>query len=125
MDVTGAAWVEQTDGTLAFGKSGAEPLLSLACSARTARITHHAPAEPGAKALFALVGNGAIARIHADESEGEWLSVLIAQDAALRVFAGSGLVTATLPGAGRLNLAGSPLPGQLLARCRQPAAPVQ
>lgn len=118
-DVAGALWAEQPGGALTFGKPGAQPLLTLACSGATARITRHAPAEPAAKALFALIGNGTVARIKADESEGEWLSVLRAQDSALRVFAGSDPIVATLPGAGTLNLAGSPLPGQLLARCRQ------
>jgi hypothetical protein len=119
-DVAGALWAEQPGGALTFGKPGAQPLLTLACSGATAHITRHAPAEPAAKALFALIGNGTVARIKADESEGEWLSVLRAQDSALRVFVGSGPVAATLAGAGTLNLAGSPLPGQLLARCRQP-----
>lgn len=124
-DVTGAAWAEQPNGDLTFGKPGAKPILTLACSARTARITRHAFAEQGAKALFALIGNGAVARIMADEDEGKWLSVVAADDPALNVFAADGPIAATLPGAGTLNLAGSPLPGQLLARCRQPGAPVQ
>lgn len=123
-DTNGAAWQGAGGGpAIRFGKPGAPPLLTMACAQGHIRITRHAPADPGAKALLALIGNSRIARIHSDAKDGEWFSALPADDPALAVFSGTGAIEATWPGAGTLNLAASPLASALVARCRKPSPP--
>lgn len=134
-DTAGAQWAVRDGGSeIIFAKAGEPPFLTIRCEAgETARpglrIVRHAPADPGAKALFALIGNGRVARIEIDaRREGEswrWEAALPAADERLAVLDGGGAVEATLPGAGTINLAGSALPGELLARCRESAEPVR
>lgn len=117
-DVTGAVW--QGDGTqnrLSFGTPVSAPFLSLVCADNEITIIRHAPADKDAKALFALISNGQVSRIKMDEVAGEWRGTAPATDPQLSILAAPGPVEATLPGAGTLNLSGSPLPGEFLARC--------
>lgn len=123
-DIAGAAWqANDAKGSISFGKPGSAPYLTLACEKNKVTIIRHAPADKGAKALFALIGNGQIARINMDEAHGEWRGTAPATDPQLSLLTGSGPVEATLPGAGTLNLSASPLPGEFVIRCA-PLPPV-
>lgn len=127
-DTTGALWAATPNPLrLVFGKPGEPVLLALECldpkgpEARL-KITRHAPADPGASALLALIGNGYIGRFPVDATsrngqrvwEGEapamtleWNALKPAREA-----------TVTVPGAGLLKLNPSPLPMALVDACR-------
>lgn len=113
--------------SLHFGVPGQADLFSVSCSrapdgsailafARTTR------AEEGAKALFALIGNGRIARLPLDAvrsgESGLWQGSLPAADPRLDVLKGGNRIEATLPGGGTLMLPASSEPGRLLTACR-------
>lgn len=126
-DTKGARWtVTRNDQAIAFGQPGAGPFLTLACDLReapaTLTIVRHAPARPGQKALFPVIGNGTISRFKVDAalSEGEWRweGVLPASDAQFDVFTGAGELQATLPGGGTLLIEGSSIPGEFVNWCR-------
>lgn len=132
----GAHWALAPDNkSLRFANPAGEPLLSLACDlppreAPRIRFVQHAAAPPGAKALFALVGNGMVARIDMDaRREGDrwlWRGSLPADAFKLDVLTGDREVIATMPGGGEIALPPSPLPRQLITWCRaqpKPAAP--
>lgn len=123
----GAAWQADTPDRIAFGLPGQQPLLAIACTRDGAgvaaiRILRATRAEEGAKALFALVGNGRIARLSLDARQpgeaGQWEGVIPADDPRLDVLRGSNSIEATLPGGGTLKLPASGAPGRLLAECR-------
>lgn len=129
-DVIDAVWA---DGKIAerilYGNPGEVPFLALACERSTIgepyiKIIRFAAADPQAKALFALVGNGHIARIPVDATwNGRawlWEGIIAAGNPDLEVLTGKRAVAATLPGAGQLNLNPSPRPGQLVEACRSP-----
>lgn len=123
-DVTDAKWqANSAQDSVTFGKPSTQPLFTLACKDGQVTLTRHAPADKGAKALFALIGNGVVSRIKVDEKGDEWAGALPADDPQLAVFAKPGSVEATLPGAGTLKLSGSPLPRDLLARCAPTTPP--
>ncbi|OCC25007.1 hypothetical protein MB02_06105 [Croceicoccus estronivorus] len=128
-DTKGAVW-EAMDGarSLRFGKPGAPPFLTLKCeltenAAPKMRIVRLTPADPGAKALFALIGRKQITRINADAhavgGDWRWESLVPAEDPALDVFLDGGPIEATLPGGGSLNLAASGEPARLVSWCRR------
>ncbi len=129
-DTTGAVWADgKIAGRIIYGLPGEIPFLALACEnapndERQIRFIRFAAADPQAKALFALVGNGHIARIPVDATwNGRawlWEGVLPADDSDLEVLTGQRTIAATLPGAGQLNLNPSPRPGQLIDACRTP-----
>ena len=130
-DTTAAVWAS-TDKPLrlVYGVPGQPVLLALECldpakpDARL-RITRHAPADEGAAALLALIGNGWIGRFPVDATtvggrvlwQGEvpaltreWDALKPERDA-----------TVTVPGAGLVRLNPSPLPMQLGTTCRNEA----
>lgn len=131
-DTTGATWaVSSTGQTIDFGKPGAKPFVSLACSVKAGQplitVIRHAPARPGEKALFPVIGNRIISRFKVDaalvDNEWRWQGTLPADDSLLEVFEGPGALQATLPGGGTVKIAGSGVPGQFLTWCRQRGQP--
>ncbi len=131
-DVTDAVWAEGArPDRIIYGIPGKAPLLALDCAqakgdsapeARHIRITRFAPADAGAKALLALIGNGHISRLKIDATwNGRawlWQGTYPASSLQLEVLTGPHAVTATLPGAGKLDLGPSPLPARLIDSCR-------
>jgi hypothetical protein len=130
-DSTDAKWVIAADGRgIDFGKPAATPLLSLTCqiSKNTAppqlTVIRHARSEPGAKALFAVLGNGIVSRLKLDAAlagkEGwRWEGRYPASAPELDVFTGPRDIDATLPGGGQLHIAGSGLPREFIEWCRR------
>ena len=126
-DTKGAGWVVSQNGqAIDFEKSGARPFLSLACSMKTGQprvtIIRHAPARPGEKALFPVIGGGIISRFKVDaalaDNEWRWQGTLPADDPLFEVFEGAHSLEATLPGGGTVKVAASGVPGQFIAWCR-------
>lgn len=128
-DTTGAIWAvsDKQPGRLVYGVPGQTVLVSLECvdAARPGAriiITRHAPADKGAGALLALIGNRMIARIPVDATEvsgkhvwrGEALAAMEQWDA----LADPVDATVTVPGAGLVRLNASPLPMELVSTCR-------
>lgn len=119
---------------LVYGVPGQPVLLALECldaATPTARlaITRHAPADKGAGALLALIGNGRIGRFPVDASaQGGrllWQGEVPASAPGWDAFKGQREATATVPGAGLLKLNPSPLPMQLVEMCRGNGSPDQ
>lgn len=129
-DTTGATWTTAANGlAIQFGKTPAAPYVSLAChlSAKHSpqlTVIRHAPSEPGAKALFAVLGNGIAARIKVDATlaEGDgwrWEETLPASAGEFDVFTGPRDIEATLPGAGTILFPPSALPREFVGWCRR------
>jgi hypothetical protein len=130
-DTIAAVWAS-TDKPLrlVYGVPGQPVLLALECldpakpEARL-RITRHAPADEGAAALLALIGNGWIGRFPVDATtvggrvlwQGEVLALTREWDA----LKPEREATVTVPGAGLVRLNPSPLPMQLVTTCRNEA----
>jgi hypothetical protein len=125
-DTTGAAWVETSPTRIVYGIPGEPALMSLECLGKghraQVRITRISPADEGAGALMALIGNGEIGRIAVDATPVKgrllWQSEVPAADPRLDPLIGAEEVTATVPGAGKLVLNPHPLPTEMLAECR-------
>ena len=126
-DTENASWsVSESGQAIGFGDDGESPWLTLACDLASDEpqfvIVRHAKALPGQSALFPFVGNGMRSRFLADAAlaanEWRWEARLPADDPQLDIFAGSRRMTATLPGRGMLEIAGSRIPGEFLAWCR-------
>jgi hypothetical protein len=126
-DTEGARWAVTENGqAIVFARAGQPPLLTLACALRErpARLTivRHAPARPGQKALFPVLGNGMISRFKVDAAldggEWRWEGKLPASDPQLDVFTGPRELEATLPGGGTLLIEGSRIPGEFVNWCR-------
>jgi len=122
-----AIWEAAAPDRIAFGVPGRQPLLTIACThdaagAASVQIVRTTRAEDGAKALFAVIGNGRIARLPLDAvrsgEAGRWEASLPAADLRLDVLRGGQSIEATLPGGGTLKLPASREPGQLLTACR-------
>jgi hypothetical protein len=132
-DVTGAVWAATANPQrLVYGVPGQPVLLALEClepasAAARIRITRQSPADEGASALLALIGNGWIGRFpvaatgvkgktlwqgEVPASQREWDALKPAREA-----------TVTVPGAGLLRLNPSPLPLALVSACRGKDAP--
>jgi hypothetical protein len=129
-DTTGAVWTTSANGlAIQFGQNPAAPYVSLACHLSTKQqpqltIIRHAPSEPGAKALFAVLGNGIAARFKVDAAlagrEGwRWEATLPASAGEFDVFTGPREIEATLPGAGMIKFPASGLPGEFVDWCRR------
>jgi hypothetical protein len=126
-DTKGASWaVSRTGQAIDFAKPGMKPFVSLVCSVKAGEphvtVIRHAPARPGEKALFPVIGNRIISRFKVDaalaDREWRWQGTLPADDPLLEVFEGPGALQATLPGGGTVKIAGSTVPGQFLTWCR-------
>ena len=122
----GAAWHAENNA-LHFGVPGQQDLLSLGCEhaadgTALLRITRLTRADDNAKALFALIGNGRIARLPLDAlragDPGVWQGAIPASDDRLDVLKGGNSLEATLPGGGTLKLPASREPGRILTECR-------
>lgn len=128
-DTAGAQWAPLANGALSFGKAGQVPLMTIACDSRTSvphmRVVRYAPADPGAKAMLAIIGHGRVLRVKTDavrHSEGwRWEGLVPADDIHLEVFAGTGPIEATLPGGGTFRTGSSAEPARLFGECRKQA----
>ncbi|WP_068861894.1 hypothetical protein [Erythrobacter dokdonensis] len=132
-DTDGAVWAQSARaGRLVYGIPGGQVLVSLEClgagtSGARLKIARHAPADEGAGALLALIGNRRIARLPVDATkiggammwQGETPAAAEGWDA----LGGMREATVTVPGAGLVKLNPSPLPMQLVEDCRMPAPP--
>jgi hypothetical protein len=136
-DTAGAGWAPSSANPrrLVYGKPGQRVLFALECngSAANPRITYtrFADADPHAKAILALVGNGHVSRLKIDATRqgNRWLWRGSEPAASLNFegLTGARQVEATVPGAGSLILNPSPLPGDLILQCRAlipPATPM-
>ncbi|MEO0690292.1 MAG: hypothetical protein AAFY51_08340 [Pseudomonadota bacterium] len=117
----------RSNARLLYGKPGAAALMALEClnaekgSAPLIEISRLSPADEGAGALLALVGNGHIGRIAVDANVDDrpgWHGTVAASDVVWEPLAGPRQLTATVPGAGMVVLNPSPLPGLLIDTCR-------
>lgn len=134
-DTEGAEW-QPLDGarSIRYGKPGEPPLLTIACElGGTAppriRMIRHAPADPDAKALFAVIGPRHNARFKVDAKRNgagwRWESATLADNPLLDIFAEGGDIEATIPGAGTMKLSASDQPGRLVAWCRRASPSLQ
>lgn len=123
----GTVWTSLGNGAAAFGVPEQSPLLTVSCEKRGTfdallRFTRYTRADEGAKALFALEGNGHVARVKLDVVKpgdpGEWQGTASAFDEAVEAIKGDYGVAATLPGGGTLRWTASPIPGAVLTDCR-------
>lgn len=117
---------------LVYGVPGQPVLVSLEClgaatPAAQLRITRHAPADKGAGALLALIGNRMVARIAVDATpQGArmiWQGQAAAALPAWEALADPVDATVTVPGAGLVRLNAGPLPIALVRTCRGPDLP--
>lgn len=125
----GAIWAQsaQAQNRLIYGIPGEAALLALECidedgALPMLQITRLAPADEGAGALLALVGNGHIGRIPVDSREiggrSLWQGEAAAADLVWEPLAGPRALGVTVPGAGRVEVNPSELPGELIESCR-------
>jgi hypothetical protein len=130
-DTAGAQWVESGSPLrLVYGVPGQPVLLALECldparpGARL-RITRHAPADEGAAALLALIGNGWIGRFPVDAMRvgGRvlWQGEVPAATPQWDALKPEREATVTVPGAGLVRINPSPLPMALVSACREVA----
>lgn len=126
-DTSAARWVvNETGQAIHFGNEGAGPLLTLDCRLSEdppqMRIVRHVRARPGQGALLPVIGNGMRSRFLVDaaleDGEWRWEGTVRADDPMLDVFTGPRALTATLPGGGMLEIAGSRIPGEFVTWCR-------
>ncbi|MFO6448434.1 hypothetical protein ACLBKU_14970 [Erythrobacter sp. NE805] len=127
-DVAGAVWAATANPLrLVYGKPGQPVLLALECLAPGSpqaqlRITRHAPADEGAAALLALIGNGWIGRFPVDATNVRgallWQGDVPATQREWAALRPANEATVTVPGAGLLRLNPSPLPMALVETCR-------
>ena len=136
-DTTGAIWAptggaEDATMRLVYGVPGQPVLVAIEClgaATPDARIiiTRNAPADAGAGALLALIGNRMIARVAVDATEVSGKRVWRGEAPALMeqwdALADPVDATVTVPGAGLVRLNASPLPAELVTACRGAATP--
>ncbi len=119
----GALWAESsTPDRLIYGQPGQPIQLSLMCTGTDLEITRYAPADEGAGALMALVGNGHIGRFEVDASlvRGRlvWQGSQDAMSDVWDPLTGPRQLIATVPGGGKVTLNPSALPMELIGKCR-------
>ncbi|MEP0190465.1 MAG: hypothetical protein ABJP70_07580 [Erythrobacter sp.] len=129
-DIEGAIWAgSATPGRIVYGVPGSPALMAMQCiedsddpDASSVIMSRISPADEGAGALMALIGNGDIGRVEMNAVETEqgiiWQGEFLAKDTRLNALSGPREVTATLPGAGMVTLNPSQAPMRLLAECR-------
>ncbi|WP_336987034.1 hypothetical protein [Altererythrobacter aquiaggeris] len=132
-DTQDAVWGTGTgERRLIYGNPGQPPLISLACEnfntdKAVVRIVRYVPGQSGAKALFALVGNGTVSRLKMDSrwtGKGwQWESAVDPASPDLDVLTGIRSVEATLPGGGSVILNPSQAPRDLINQCRSGIIP--
>lgn len=132
-DTKGAIWAASPANPrrLVYGKPGERVLFALECRDEKAgpllRYTRFAAADPHAKAILALIGNGHVSRLKIDAARAGagwlWQGSEPAASLNFEGLTGGRQVEATVPGAGSLILNPSPLPGKLILHCRQLAPP--
>lgn len=128
-DSENASWQMAPDGLgILYGPNPQAPYLSLTCQLTKGAepkvaVIHHAHADPGAKALFAVLGSLATVRLKLDARQSEngwrWEGTYPADAPELAAFAGPRGFEATMPGAGMLKASGSSLPGEFVGWCRK------
>lgn len=140
-DTKGALWAPSPANPLRllYGKPGQRPLFALECmdgpGGPMLTYTRFAAADPQAKAILALVGNGHVSRLKIDAARVDgaggnrwlWRGSEPAESLSFEGLTGGRQVEATVPGAGSLILNPSQLPGELILLCRAlipPATPV-
>lgn len=128
-DTEGAVWAHSPAqaGRLIYGIPGNPALLALECldepgELPALQITRFSPADNGAGALLALVGNGHIGRIAVDAVKVNGASVWRGQAPAgmtlWEPLAGPRQLAVTVPGAGMVTVNPSTLPRELIESCR-------
>ena len=132
-ETEGALWAQtETAGRIIYGVPGEPVLMALQCvkskDDNLMQITRMSPADEGAFAFLALIGNRVIGRIEVDATEVSgrtiWQGEIEAKSRLLNALDGPKSVTATIPGAGLVELNPSIEPMKLLAECRgEPIAP--
>ncbi len=126
-DTEDAFWQELPSGkALSFGKAGDTPLLTISCEVPSAaqpamRLVRHVAADPGARALMAVIGNGRVLRAKADATrhtgQWRWEALVPAADPHLDVLDGTRAIEVTLPGGGTFEAPASPELARLHAAC--------
>lgn len=125
-DVEGALWAPgEGEARILYGKPGEAPLMTLACEdggdGQRIHITRFAAADPRAKAILALIGNGHVVRLDVDATwNGRawlWEGYAAADDPQMEVLTGPRRVEATIAGAGSLMLNPSQQPRRLIEGC--------
>ncbi len=132
-DAKGAIWAPSPGNPrrLIYGKPGQAVLFALECSGNRAApdltFTRFAAADPHAKAVLALIGNGHVARLHVDATQSGkgwlWRGSARAEDPAFEALTGGRPIEATVPGAGSLMLNPSPVLADLVLLCRAQVPP--
>jgi hypothetical protein len=128
-ETQGALWTlsPQNRDRLIYGVPGSPALIALTClpqspSARLA-ITRLSPADKGAGALLALVGNGHIGRIKVDavdyDGQSVWRGEALASDPDFEPLAGPRSLSVTVPGAGIVRVDENAVAMQFVERCRR------
>jgi hypothetical protein len=117
---------------MVYGVPGKPVLLAIECLAPASpdaklRITRHAPADEGASALLALIGNGRIGRFPVAATQvgprSLWQGEVSAVQPEWDALKPEREATVTVPGAGLVKLNPSPLPMTLITACRGPVTP--
>lgn len=127
-DTEGAIWSDSpiSTGRIIYGKPGEPPLLAMGCSDLEGEprivITRYAPADEGAEAAAAFIGDGHVARIAmqatAIDGDSYWRTDVSAESEDLDPLAGPRSAAVTLPGGGRLALNPSQRPSEFIENCR-------
>ncbi|GAA4042269.1 hypothetical protein [Parerythrobacter jejuensis] len=126
-DSEGAVWARSdTEDRLLYGIPGDMPFLAMQCTSDGEEpmlaFTRFSPADRGATAIMALVGNFHVARLPVDATfNGRawlWQGSVAAREPDMDVLTGPRSVEATIPGAGSLILNPSPLSRDLVNNCR-------
>ena len=127
-DTAGAVWTHTGKALrLVYGIPGKPVLLALECigpgsPGALLRITRHAPADEGAGALLALIGNGWIGRFPVDATpvagKSLWQGDVPATAREWSALKPEREASVTVPGAGLLRLNPSQLPMALIEICR-------
>ncbi|UIP07876.1 hypothetical protein LY632_05630 [Erythrobacter sp. SDW2] len=136
-DTTEAIWAPaKQPKRLLFGVPGETPLLAMQCEGTGEKakltFTRFVRADREAQAMMALVGNFHALRLPVDSTwNGRawlWQGSVAADNPDLEALTGTREVEATVPGAGTLVMAPSPLTRELIDACRSGAeatAPAQ
>ncbi|MEO1490194.1 MAG: hypothetical protein AAFR88_12280 [Pseudomonadota bacterium] len=131
-DTEGAMWARSSEGgRIIYGVPGEPAIMALECvdtpaASPAIRITRLSPADEGAGALLAMVGNGAIARVPVDavEQSGRfvWQGEMQADSFLIEPLTGPRALTVTVPGAGMVTLNPSAQPARFVQECRSRAS---